>query len=123
MSKFLPPDIIVRDLFIRELWSRNLEFTRILIRHSPLLTVKNLFLKASADGELDLVKGLLALHADVNWKDSLGQSALMTCLKTEGVQSLEMARILLNSPGVDLDTKDINFKHLEEVARLRVNKY
>ena len=118
MSEFLSADINVRDLFIRELWRSNFEFTRILIQPSPLLTVKDLFLKASADGDLELVRGLLALHADVNWKDSLGHSALMICLKTEGEQSLEMAKILLFNQKVDLDTKDVNFQHLEEVARL-----
>ena len=39
----------------------------------------------------------------------------MFCLKTNNI---EMARFLINTPGVDLDTVDRDGKNLETIARL-----
>ena len=52
----------------------------------------------------------------VNWniKNSDGDTPVMYCLKNN---KIEMARCLINTPGVDLDTVDRDGKHLETIAR------
>ena len=51
---------------------------------------------------------------DWNIKNSDGDTAVMFCLKTN---KIEMARCLINTPGVDLDTVDRDGKYLETIAR------
>jgi len=49
-----------------------------------------------------------------NIKNRDGDTPLMYCLKNN---KIEMARCLINTPGVDLDTVDRDGKHLETIAR------
>ena len=51
---------------------------------------------------------------DWNVKNSDGDTPVMYCLKTN---KIEMARCLINTPGVDLDTVDRDGKYLETIAR------
>ena len=59
---------------------------------------------------------LLSQDRRVNWniKNSAGDTPLMFCLKNN---KTHLARCLINTPGVDLDTVDRDGKHLENVAR------
>ena len=51
-----------------------------------------------------------------NIKNSNGDTPVMYCLKNN---KIEMARCLINTPGVDLDTVDRDGKYLETIARER----
>ena len=53
-------------------------------------------------------------RVDWNIKNSAGDTPVMFCLKTN---KIEMARYLINTPGVDLDTVDRDGKYLETIAR------
>ena len=55
----------------------------------------------------------------INWniKDSDGDTPIMYCLKTN---KMEMFCLLLNSPMVDLNTRDRDGKYLEDIARYKV---
>ena len=53
-------------------------------------------------------------RVDWNIKNSAGDTPVMFCLKTN---KIEMARCLINTPGVDLDTVDRDGKYLETIAR------
>merc|ERR1711963_425056 len=55
-------------------------------------------------------------RVDWNMKNSAGDTPVMFCLKTN---KIEMARCLINTPGVDLDTMDRDGKYLETIARER----
>ena len=48
-----------------------------------------------------------------NIKDSNRDTPVMYCLKNN---KIEMARCLINTPGVDLDTVDRDGKYLEDIA-------
>ena len=63
------------------------------------------FYQACQENNPSLVRELL---------DSDGDTPLMFCLKNN---KIEMARCLINTPGVDLDTVDRDGKHLEDIAR------
>ena len=47
-------------------------------------------------------------------KNSGGDTPVMYCLKNN---KIEMARCLINTPGVDLDTVDSDGKQMEDIAR------
>ena len=65
------------------------------------------------DGKcVDLLSG--DRRVDWNIKNSDGDTPVMYCLKNN---KIEMARCLINTPGVDLDTVDRDGKHLEDIAR------
>ena len=49
-----------------------------------------------------------------NIKNRNGDTPVMYCLKNN---KIEMARCLINTPGVDLDTVDRDGKYLEDIAR------
>ena len=55
-------------------------------------------------------------RVDWNIKNPDGETPVMYCLKNN---KIEMARCLINTPGVDLDTVDRDGKHLETIARER----
>ena len=55
-------------------------------------------------------------RVDWNIKNRNGDTPVMFCLKNN---KIEMARCLINTPGVDLDTVDRDGKHLETIARER----
>ena len=59
---------------------------------------------------------LLSQDRRVMWniKNSAGETPVMSCLKNNRT---EMARCLINTPGVDLETVDRDGKHLETIAR------
>ena len=59
---------------------------------------------------------ILSRDRRVNWniKNSDGDTPVMFCVKNN---KIEMARCLINTPGVDLDTVDRDGKYLETVAR------
>jgi len=59
---------------------------------------------------------LLSQDRRVNWniKNSAGDTPLMFCLKNN---KTHLARCLINTPGVDLDTVDRDGKYLETIAR------
>merc|ERR1712062_56368 len=61
---------------------------------------------------------ILSRDRRVNWniKNSEGDTPVMFCVKNN---KIEMARCLINTPGVDLDTMDRDGKYLETVARER----
>ena len=56
-------------------------------------------------------------RVDWNLKNSDGDTPVMYCLKNN---KMEMARCLINTPGVDLDTVDREGKHLETIARFQL---
>ena len=62
---------------------------------------------------------LLAGDRRVDWniKNRNGDTPVMYCLK---YNKIEMARCLINTPGVDLDTVDRDGKYLETIATLVV---
>ena len=53
-------------------------------------------------------------RVDWNIKNRDGDTPVMYCLKNN---KIEMARCLINTPGVDLDTVDRDGKQLEDIAR------
>merc|ERR1712018_383262 len=53
-------------------------------------------------------------RVDWNIKNSDGDTPVMFCLKNN---KMEMARCLINTPGVDLDTVDSEGRYLETIAR------
>ena len=55
----------------------------------------------------------------INWniKNPDGDTPIMYCLKTN---KMEMFCLLLNSPMVDLNTRDRDGKYLEDIARYKV---
>merc|ERR1712062_922951 len=55
-------------------------------------------------------------RVDWNIKNSDGDTPVMYCLKNN---KIEMARCLINTPGVDLDTVDREGRYLETIARER----
>ena len=59
---------------------------------------------------------ILSRDRRVEWniKNSDGDTPVMFCLKNN---KIEMARCLINTPGLDLDTVDRDGKFLETVAR------
>merc|ERR1711953_1014701 len=61
---------------------------------------------------------MLSRDRRVNWniKNSDGDTPVMFCVKNN---KIEMARCLINTPGVDLDTVDRDGKYLETIARER----
>ena len=61
---------------------------------------------------------LLSGDRRVNWNihNSDGDTPVMYCLKNN---KIEMARCLINTPGVDLDTVDRDGRYLETIARER----
>jgi len=63
---------------------------------------------------------ILSRERGVNWniKNSDGDTPVMFCLKNN---KIEMARCLINTPGVDLDTVDRDGKNLETIARENLN--
>ena len=76
---------------------------------SPTLSTKDLFLKACDQGNLGLVRELLALGADVNWRGELenwqlhkGVSGLL--LATRGGHE-DLLDLLLSQPGVEVNIK------------------
>ena len=62
---------------------------------------------------------ILSRDRRVEWniKNSDGDTPIMYCLKTN---KIEMFRLLLNSPRVDLNTRDRDGKYLEDIARYKV---
>jgi len=71
---------------------------------------------AEEGGERQRCLEMLSRDRRVNWniKNSAGDTPVMFCLKTN---KIEMARCLINTPGVDLDTVDRDGKYLETIAR------
>jgi len=69
-------------------------------------------------GERQRCVEILSRDRRVNWniKNSDGDTPVMFCVKNN---KIEMARCLINTPGVDLDTVDRDGKYLETVARER----
>ena len=67
-------------------------------------------------GERQRCVEILSRDRRVNWniKNSDGDTPVMFCVKNN---KIEMARCLINTPGVDLDTVDRDGKYLETVAR------
>ena len=67
-------------------------------------------------GESQRCVEILSRDRRVNWniKNSDGDTPVMFCVKNN---KIEMARCLINTPGVDLDTVDRDGKYLETVAR------
>ena len=67
-------------------------------------------------GERQRCVEILSRDRRVDWniKNSAGDTPVMFCLKTN---KIEMARCLINTPGVDLDTVDRDGKYLETIAR------
>ena len=67
-------------------------------------------------GDRQRVVEILSQDRRVNWniKNSYGDTPLMYCLKNN---KIEMARCLINTPGVDLDTVDREGRYLEDIAR------
>ena len=67
-------------------------------------------------GERQRCVEMLSRDRRVDWniKNSDGDTPVMFCLKTN---KIEMARCLINTPGVDLDTVDRDGKYLETIAR------
>ena len=63
---------------------------------------------------------LLSRDRRVNWniKNPDGDTPVMYCLKDN---KIEMARCLINTPGVDLDTVDRDGKYLEDIARSEID--
>ena len=59
---------------------------------------------------------LLSQQRRLNWnmKNREGETPVMYCLKNN---KIEMARILLSTPGVNLNTRDLQGKYLENIAR------
>ena len=59
---------------------------------------------------------LLSQNRRVNWniKNREGETPVMFCLKNN---KIEMARILLSTPRVNLNTRDNQGKYLENIAR------
>ena len=55
-------------------------------------------------------------RVDWNIKNRDGDTPVMYCLKNN---KIEMARCLINTPGVDLDTVDRDGRYLETIARER----
>ena len=53
-------------------------------------------------------------RVDWNIKNRNGDTPVMYCLKNN---KIEMARCLINTPGVDLDTVDRDGRYLEDIAR------
>jgi len=76
---------------------------------SPDVSVRNLFLKACGDGQVDLVSVLLAHHANVNWKGE-GEGLLSGSGLHYAVLGghREMVDLLLAQPGVDVNITDDN---------------
>ena len=74
------------------------------------------------EGDRQRVVEILSQDRRVNWniKNSDGDTPLMYCLKNN---KMEMARCLINTPGVDLDTVDRDGKYLETIARCRKLDY
>ena len=68
------------------------------------------------EGERQRCVEILSRDRRVNWniKNSDGDTPVMFCVKNN---KIEMARCLINTPGVDLDTVDRDGKYLETVAR------
>ena len=66
-------------------------------------------------GERQRCLEILSRDRRVDWniKNSDGDTPVMFCLKTN---KIEMARCLINTPGVDLDTVDGDREHLEDIA-------
>ena len=79
-------------------------------RQSQILTVK----QCVVCGEQCVIR-----DKRINWniKDSDGDTPIMYCLKTN---KMEMFCLLLNSPMVDLNTRDRDGKYLEDIARYKV---
>merc|ERR1711988_654136 len=69
-------------------------------------------------GERQRCVEMLSRDRRVDWniKNSDGDTPVMFCLKNN---KIEMARCLINTPGVDLDTVDRDGKYLETIARER----
>ena len=67
-------------------------------------------------GDRQRIVEILSQDRRVNWniKNSDGDTPLMYCMKNN---KMEMARCLINTPGVDLDTVDRDGKYLETIAR------
>ena len=67
-------------------------------------------------GERQRCVEILSRDRRVNWniKNSDGDTPVMFCVKNN---KIEMARCLINTPGVDLDTVDRDGKYLENIAR------
>ena len=57
-------------------------------------------------------------RVDWNIENSDGETPVMYCLKDN---KIEMARCLINTPGVDLDTVDRDGRYLEDIARSEFN--
>lgn len=71
---------------------------------SSEITVKEIFLSACVRNDLDLIGSLLAIGADVNWKDELrdGESGLHTAAEKNYMELLE----LLLAYGCDVNIKN-----------------
>merc|ERR1712062_299414 len=71
---------------------------------SPETTVKEIFLKACERNELNKVRSVLTLDADVNWrKDNIGWSGLHIAARDNYGELLEL---LLAQTGVDVNIRD-----------------
>ena len=81
-------------------------------RNIAQIVVENSVLGGDNQRCLELLSG--DRRVDWNMKNSAGETPVMFCLKTN---KIEMARCLINTPGVDLDTVDRDGKYLETIAR------
>ena len=70
----------------------------------------------SSAGDRQRCVELLCQDRRVDWnvKNRDGVTPVMFCVKNN---KIEMARCLINTPGVDLDTVDRDGKYLENIAR------
>ena len=69
---------------------------------------------------LELLSGDRRMDRYWNTKDRNGDTPLMYCLKNN---KIEMARCLINTPVVDLDTVDSEGRYLEDIARSVFNSF
>jgi len=72
---------------------------------SPNLTIKELFLQACVEGDLELARVLLANGADVNWVEDGGWSLSGLYWAARGGHG-ELLDLLLTQPGVDANIRD-----------------
>ena len=69
---------------------------------SPNLSIRNVFLEACEEGDLELVRILLARGANVNWREE-GKSGLhYAAYRDDG----DLLDLLLAQPGVEVNIKD-----------------
>ena len=107
-----PPHL---DFSIRDYDGRNI--ARIVVENRGLRCMENIARTVVEDRRLRCME-LLSGDRRVDWniKNSDGDTPVMYCLKNN---KIEMARCLINTPGVDLDTVDREGRYLETIARER----